>query len=55
MMKPSKHLPQADKKRIQRQIAFFETCIALTKLAWVRKATLDDLVPVLEHLCKQSH
>ena len=29
--------------------------IALTKLAWVKKATLDDLVPVLEHLCKQSH
>jgi hypothetical protein len=51
----SKYLLPDDKDRLQRQIAFFETCIALTKPSWVKKASLDELVPVLEHMCKESH
>jgi hypothetical protein len=40
--------------RLRRNIAFFETTIMLTKPSWVKNASLNELVPVLKHLCKDN-
>jgi len=36
------------------QIGWLETGIMLTKPSWVKKASLDELMPVLEHLCRNK-
>jgi hypothetical protein len=44
------------KNKTRQQIVYLETCIMLTKPSWVKKASLDELMPVLKHLTKdKSH
>jgi hypothetical protein len=38
--------------KLLRNIAYFETCVMLTKPSWVKKASLDELMPVLKHLTR---
>lgn len=46
----------AQRAKLRQNIGYFETCILLTKPAWVKQATLDDLMPVLQHLSRvQRH
>jgi hypothetical protein len=49
-----RRLAPEQRDKLRRTIGYLETAIALTPPAWVKKASADELMPVLRHLCRDG-